>query len=239
MKSLHVSSFTLDLLHLDALPETDRQRVEQHLVVCPECRLAAESARASREAFARHVLPKGVPRPQRRRSWVPWLALSSALAAAALLLVVRSRPPDISIKGAPTLAAFARRAGQVTAVHDEDQLRAGDELRFVVVSERLPYLLVCSVDGAGKASIYFPFDGGESGRIDVRSRVELPGSIVLDDAPGPERVFALFSAEPMAAAQVDDVLRAIGRQGDAAIRGTKELPLTAGAQASVLFEKAH
>jgi hypothetical protein len=239
MKRVHASAFRLDLLHLGALPEADRQELEQHLDVCSDCRRAAESARTSREQFTRHVLPRGVPRLRRRTAWFPWLALTSAMAAAVLLLVIRRAPPDISIKGAPSFAAFARRAGQVTAVHDEDVLRAGDEVRFVVVSEQLPYLLVCSVDGMGKANIYFPFDGRESGKIEVRSRVELPGSIILDDAPGPERVFALFSAEPIAAVEVNDALRAIGIEGARGIRETRALPLRVGAQSSLLFEKGH
>ena len=239
MKSAHVSPFRLDLMQLGTLPEPERAGVEQHLQSCASCRGLAEAARASREQFARHVLPRGLPQLRRKRNWIPWLALTSAMAFAALLLFVRPRPPDIGIKGAPSFAAFVRRSGLVTSVHDGDHLRAGDEVRFVVVSEELPFVLVCSVDGAGKANVYFPFAGGESGAIELRTRVELPGSIVLDDAPGPERVFALFSARPLATAAVSDALRAIGLQGDSAIRDTKVLPIIADAQSSLVIEKSH
>src|SRR5262249_40617445 len=105
------------------------------------------------------------------------------------------------------------------------------------VSETLPYLLVCSVDGAGKASVYFPFGGSESGTIELRNRVELPGSVILDDAPGPERVFALFSAKPLVAADALAALRAIGKAA-ATIRSTQRLSIAADAQVTMAFEKS-
>lgn len=238
MRSFHVSPFRLDLLQLGTLPESERAGIEQHLRSCASCRSVAEAARASREQFTRRLLPRGLPQLRRKRPWIPWLALTSAMAFAALLLFVRPRLPDLAIKGPPSFAAFVRRSGLVTSVHDDDRLRAGDEMRFAVVSEELPFVLVCSVDGAGKANIYFPFAGSESGAIDLRTKVELPGSIVLDDAPGPERVYALFSARPIGTTAVIEALRAIAVQGDSAIRATKVLPIMADGQSSILIEKS-
>jgi hypothetical protein len=60
---------------------------------------------------------------------------------------------------------------------------------------------------------------------------------VLDAAPGPERVFALLSREPLDAAQVKRELARVGAGGAAAIRGTRLLALSADEQPSVLFEK--
>lgn len=237
MNAEHVSSFALDLLHLDALSSIERSRVEAHLAQCERCRRDAEAARASREHCVQHVVPRGFARPARRRQWLPWLAGAPVLAAAVVLLVLELRPPEIAMKGSPTLSTYVRREGQVSLLHDGATVRAGDEIRFVAVSETLPYLLVCSVDGAGKASVYYPFDGSESGAIELRNRVELPGSVILDDAPGPERVFALFSTKPLAAADATAALRAIGKDA-AAIRSTQRLSVAADAQVTLVFEKS-
>ena len=85
-------------------------------------------------------------------------------------------------------------------VGSEDALHAGDALRFVLEPVGRPYLLIASVDGQGKASIYHPFGGSSSARVAPQGMVEAPaGSVVLDTAPGPERVFAFWSSEPLRA----------------------------------------
>ncbi|HZS35696.1 MAG TPA: zf-HC2 domain-containing protein [Polyangia bacterium] len=236
MNAEHVSSLSLDLLHFDALSSTERARIEAHLAECERCRRDAEAARASREHCARQIVPRGFAPLTRRRGWLPWLAGAPVLAAAIVLLMLKLRPPDIAMKGAPTFSTYVRHDGQVSVLRDGGTVRAGDEIRFVAVSETLSYLLVCSVDGAGKASIYFPFAGTESGTIDLRNRVELPGSVILDDAPGPERVFALFSSKPITAADATAALHAISKDA-ASIRSTQRLPVAADAQVTLVFEK--
>jgi hypothetical protein len=236
----HVSSFAMDLVQLGAVSAAEQQRIESHLAGCERCRLAVAAAQESRDYFERSVRARGLAKlrtPPRRR-WIWWLVASPALAAVVLLLVFRARPPEFSIKGGPAFAIYSRHAGQVSLVHDGDTLHAGDEVRFVAVSETLPYLLVCSVDGTRKASIYFPFDGKESGTVELRSRVELPGSVVLDEAAGPERIFALFSSKPITAADARAALQGIGSEGAAAIRRTQRLPVAADAQVTMVVEKA-
>ena len=66
--------------------------------------------------------------------------------------------------------------------------------------------------------------------------VLLPDSIVLDDAPGPERIFALFSDRKVEDAEVTAALAALGAAGADAIRATARLALPYD-QASVVFEK--
>ncbi len=237
MNEEHVSSFALDMLYLDALSAAERARVESHLSRCDRCRNEADAARDSREFCARNIVPRGM-RPARRRSWRRWTFVGVPLLAAAIvLLVLRPRPPEFSAKGSPTFSTYLRHNGEVTRLHDGAATHEGDEIRFVAVSETLPYLLVCSIDGAGKASVYFPFDGSESGALALGSRVELPGSVILDEAPGPERVFALFSARPLPAADAVAALRAIGKDA-AAIRATQRLPVAADAQVTMVFEKS-
>jgi hypothetical protein len=59
---------------------------------------------------------------------------------------------------------------------------------------------------------------------------------VLDQAQGPERVFALFSDQPLEAATVVHALRELGAQGAGAIRRQRVLDLPC-VQASVVFDK--
>jgi len=68
--------------------------------------------------------------------------------------------------------------------------------------------------------------------------VEAPaGSVVLDTAPGPERIFALWSSEPLQAADVIARLNELGQRGPAAIRATTTLDVPGTIQISRLFEK--
>ena len=48
-------------------------------------------------------------------------------------------------------------------------------------------------------------------------------SIVLDQAPGPERVFAVFSPAPLDLAVVTPLLRAAAAAGDGTIRALQQL----------------
>jgi hypothetical protein len=174
------------------------------------------------------------------------LPVSALAAALALLLVFRGGPPSVRLDppadlatkgGSATLRVFANHQGQVFQLRDGDRLAPGDQIRFVVEPADLPYLIIASVDGTGKPSVYYPFDARESAQLERAITLELPGSIVLDDADGPERIFALFSREPMDASTVRASLAAIGRLGPDAIRSQRTLRVPAQTQVSLLLEK--
>ena len=112
-------------------------------------------------------------------------------------------------------------------------LRAGDRIRFGVMAGDARFVVVASVDGRGHASIYQPSTPIAAGKEPL---VLLPDSIVLDDAPGPERIFALFSDRKVEDAEVTAALAALGAAGADAIRATARLALPYD-QASVVFEK--
>jgi hypothetical protein len=242
----HLSSPALDALLADQLSGTARAEAEAHLMSCARCRDDAAEARAAQRQFAEVILPRTLARVRSRLVAPPprwrWLAPLGSLAVAAVLIVVGlhirdNSEPDLMTKGAPSLRLISRRDGRLFPVQDRSHLRAGDEIRFVVAAAPQPYLLVGSIDGDGQASIYFPFDGESSGAIDARAgRIELPGSIVLDEARGPERIFALFSDAPLPATRVREALRTVAAGGATAIRNTTRLPLGA-TQLSLVFEK--
>lgn len=237
MTTSHPSPLTLDTLALDALDAETANRVHEHLATCARCRDAQQAASDLRARFLVEVLPRGLRAP-RSRAW-RWLAVPAL--AALLVVLVWSRLPDgipmLAVKGDAAWQVFAHRDGQTFAVHDGTALAEGDRLRFAMLLAGARYLLVASVDGRGATTIYYPYDGAESAPV-VGDRFELSGSIVLDAAPGPERIYALLSDQPIAAAAVKVQLAAVAAGGPLGIRATRTLPVPARAQLSVVFEKA-
>jgi hypothetical protein len=255
----HLSTSDYDLLLLHELSGEAQARVERHLMDCERCRTDHAGYAADARQFSQEIFPRTVERVDRATpgSWVGrllrprvvWL-LAPVVTAVLVLSVARGRladegqrqartDEDIRIKGGePTLRSFARRMQHVFPIRDGMELHPGDEMRFVVDSPRLQYLLVASVDGVGKVNIYFPYDGSQSGLITTGKPTELPGSIVLDNAPGPERVFAFYSQKPLLRAELEPVLKALGASGPAGIRRKELPPVPAEGLSTFLFEKA-
>jgi Domain of unknown function (DUF4384)/Putative zinc-finger len=234
----HASALTLDALALGGLDRETAAQVEAHLTSCVACQRAQQAAAELRDQFTRSVLPRGlvVHRPWR---WA-WLALPAF--AAALIFVVALWPrvapiAELAIKGDASWQVFANRDGQTFSVRDGAALAAGDRIRFAMLPGGAHYVLVASVDSAGAATIYYPY-GGEMSAAIGGERVEPAGSIALDAAPGPERIYAILSDQPVAAADVVAQLHEIAAGGPEAIRATRTLRLPARAQLSLVFEKA-
>jgi hypothetical protein len=240
----HVSQLVLDTMALGALDRDIAARVQAHLAHCTRCRDDERIAAELRAQFTVQVLPRRLPAHRSPRWW--WLVWPAVAAVLFVVMVWRGRAEqvdeldihgELGIKGDASWQVFANRDGHVFVVHDGTELAAGDRIRFAMIPAGARYLLVASIDGLGTATIYHPYDGLQSMAIEG-DRVEPAGSIVLDAAPGPERIYAILSDEPIAADIVRAQLRAIARGGADAIRNTRTLPLPARAQVSLVFEKA-
>lgn len=240
----HVSSMTIDAVAGGLITGDELATALTHIETCARCRADLAVAEAACATFKRDVLPRTIGR-LRPRPW--WRSLAPlmvpVLAAAAVLILIARKPEtttgtddDIRAKGPATFQVYAKRGDRVLALRDGSRLAPGDAIRFVAGSRVAGYLLVGSVDGAGTASIYFPYRGTRSGAIGG-APAELPGSIVLDDAPGPERLFAVFTTEPIEAAAMTSALEALGKRGADAIRQVQVLPISGAFQASLVFEK--
>jgi hypothetical protein len=166
------------------------------------------------------------------------LALGASALAVRWSVGLSSDEPSAVIPGGPSLRVSARRSGRTFRVADGDKLAPGDELHFAVTPMGLGYLLIASVAGDGQPRVYFPPHGTASGKIDPRRPSELPDAIVLDEAPGPERVFALLSQQPLGAWMVLEALRQLAADGDRALRATHTLPIAVPAQLSLRLEKS-
>jgi hypothetical protein len=261
-RPLHPTALELDLLEMSKLPGPRAEQITAHVGACNACRRDLEQLRADRARFGDHVFQRSLPAVKERARrgfgrrlglWIP----AFAVAAAALILAPRlvlhrgtsgalgTTEPDLATKGgAARLTIVARAGGQTFRVGpDTAPLAAGTGIRFVVEGATQPYLMIGSIDARGQATIYYPFGGTQSAPIERahtagRPTGEVPGSIVLDAAPGPERVFALLSREPLDASAVKGELARIGASGPAGIRAARALSIPADEQASALIEKA-
>lgn len=236
----HTSPLLLGKLLAGKATEDEVRTAEAHAQACARCSEELAEARAAARRFTESVFPRTRPAVEGRRrparSWRLLLPVVLA-AAAAVVLFVRRPPPELprfQVKGGGALSVFALRGGESFRVGEGTALRAGDRIRFGVVAGDARFVLVASVDGRGQVSIYQPSIPVSTGEGPMWI---LPDSIVLDDAPGPERIFALFSDRPVEEPAVTAALTALGAAGTGAIRGTTRLPLSY-MQASVLIEKA-
>jgi hypothetical protein len=249
----HLTPVDRDALALDLVPAAQREVLLAHLRACARCASLEHQHRIDREHFVSTVYARSLPAlpgrvRRRRRSSSAWGAVAGlgALAAAGLLLAPRTEQaaaPPIPAAGAPgikgpgVLKVFARRGERVFTVAEGSHLAPGDAIRFFVNGGGHDYVIVGSVDGEGKATIYHPYAGRQSVRVAPAEQVQFPGSIILDSARGPERLFAVFSREPLPTERVRSALLKVAAGGVDSIRQTRALALPGTSQATLYFEK--
>lgn len=238
--SVHLSPNLLVRLAMAKHSDGELRAAEEHARGCRRCRAELDDAARAGEHFRVHVFPRThaavARRGARRTTWrrlFPPLGLAAAVGAAGvatlLLVALPDRTPILQAKGGGALSVFVLRDEKVFAVADGARLRPGDRIRFAV--QGAGFVLVASIDGRGQVSVYQPSTGLGTGAVTT-----LPDSIRLDDALGPERIFAVFSERPVPDAEVTRALAALGAAGPEAVRRERRLPLPY-AQASLLIEK--
>ena len=113
--------------------------------------------------------------------------------------------------------------------------RPGDRIQLRYTAPAATYLVVVSLDSRGAVTAFYD-DAGRSLALEPGVARVLDGSVVLDDALGPERVVGCFADAPVATGEVvaagRRALRAAG--GDPAATGPLDLPCE---QATFLIHK--
>jgi hypothetical protein len=235
-------------LALDRLVAGERvdAPLEAHVAGCAGCTARlADFRREQLEALPlldelRARPAKITPLPQRR--WILALPIFAAAALVLFLFVPRLRPlPRERAKGtsaALVLDVVVRHAdGKIEALAPGKRVRAGDAVRFVVSTARPGHLVILGLDAAGKVSVYVA-DGADPHPIVRGARQAMPGSIILDDTPGAERLVAL---ECDARFPVADAVDAGRRQLDRAARDPRRvgaLGLPGCAEAALTMDKS-
>ncbi|HEY0714879.1 MAG TPA: hypothetical protein VGF45_19520 [Polyangia bacterium] len=212
-----------------------------------------EGARFDGEVFARTlpaVLGRAATAPVRaRRRHAPIYLTAGLTLAAAAAFALWARPnrsgtqdpgADVQTKGSFDLMVYARHRGAIKTLDRYDQtVYPGAEVRFVLAGtpSDMRFALIASIDARGLVSIYFPYRGSVSAEIPRAGRWEAPGSIVLDDTLGPERVFAILSPHPLTSAAVEAALAPLAAGGPDAVRDIDTLDLPGTKQQSFLLLK--
>jgi hypothetical protein len=169
-----------------------------------------------------------VPGPQRARSKLrsPWLVPALSLAAAAaFMLVVRTRPHDVPEeiggfnhrKGAAAdaqlrIAAADGKAQRTLASSGTAKLRLGERLRIGYETDRARHLIALSIDDQNVVTALYPDTGttlaGASVLVKASTGVAyLPDSFELTGA-GHERVFLLMADGPFSVESAVTAVRA-------------------------------
>ncbi len=152
--------------------------------------LRLRAARLQREADPENVVPLF-------RRLVPYIGATLAMAAAAMLAVnVPPEKPGNRVKGQTELGFYVFRDGDAFPGTADDAVRAGDQVQFTYHPGGFSRLVVVGVDGNGTTQVYFPEPGESPMAVVPGEQHVLEGSILLDDAPGPEVFVAFFDGRP-------------------------------------------
>jgi anti-sigma-K factor RskA len=158
-----------------------------------------------------------------RRPWrIPTLAWAIPVAAMALVLLslpIFLRPSDETrLKGAaPHLLVFRKTATGAEELAPGSVARKGDVLQLSYVAGEAKYGVIFSVDGRGTVTWHVPprYAGGAlaAPALDPNGPALLPKAYELDDAPGFERFFLVYSSRPFQVADVERIARALAAGG--------------------------
>lgn len=191
---LHPSFLALDRAHLGR----GSAEVEAHLAVCEECRAHLEALANPGFLPGIAAVRDAVNAPSRSRGAWLWAAVSLAAVACALLLFVGTRPPRalggdeayVGAKGFRSVWIYVKRGAETRLWDGKRPLAFGDRVRLKVDPGGYRHLEVYSMDALQRPTLLFegPLSPGEN--------VMLPDAWEIDDSPGAERLFVVFSDGP-------------------------------------------
>lgn len=248
----------IELLMMSGLSHGEHERLRGHLRGCLPCRAHYDRARRAEDALCGAELSVSaiermadlVVGPQasvqRGRSWLAIFALG--LAATAALMLSLGAEPEFAPRGnlnAPEPAALGvfrvspseQRVERLRRGEAPISIRIDDVIQFVYRNERFAYAVLVGLDAEGGVQWYHPRDAGSPAVPLVAAAIDEPfgNAWSMKAAPGPLRVFALFSARPLAREQVDAALRRAAAAGSS-LAALERLEGVEAFQDSLLFE---
>jgi anti-sigma factor RsiW len=185
------------------------------------------------------------PRPESTRRWrLAWVAAPVLALAVFLLLILppllqrrlvnpgEARPEDyVGMKGDGVLSRAAarlqlyRRSGDGSEqLQDGSPARAGDRLQVAFFPGKQTHGVILSIDGAGAVTLHFPDKTEGDTALPGGSRVFLPRSYELDEAPLFERFFFITAQAPLPTAAILEKARALAADRARAMTGDLDLP---------------
>lgn len=257
-----ISDLALEQFHLGELAPAQERRVREALERDEELRgrLAAivrSDERIRAEYPAERVVPlireralREEPAASRRPWWgrgrIPTLAWAIPVAAMALVLLslpIFLRPSDQTrLKGAaPHLVVFRKTATGAEEMAPGAAAKKGDVLQLSYVAGEAKYGVIFSVDGRGTLTWHLPpaYRGGAlaAPALDPKGPALLTSAYELDDAPGFERFFLVYSSRPFQVADVERLARALAARAAGSTGEGADLKLGGGLGRSSLLVK--
>lgn len=225
------------------LPADEARRIEASAAQSPALARYLAERRREREAFAarRKFSPiaarvQAAPPPLRRWLW-PAALLAPALAAAALLLLVRPRtgepgpaPEEVRVRGGVKAGLVVKRGEAVFAHAPGVTLRPGDQVRLQVEDARGGHVQVLLLSDRGQVQGLYGLEGAGGALRMAPGTLTLPDSLVLDASPEREALYVLLSDAALPEARLLGWLREAARGS----RFPPQPPAPAGARYVVL-----
>lgn len=213
---------------LDELSDAERADLERRVAASPEAQTRLEAVRAGHAAAlerldvandsARILERLEAAEETKKVAWWKFAIPMFAAAAAAIALVpLTSDPtgPTTRTKGVtrPALEMYVNGPAGPQLAADGARLGEGDAIQFRYDAAGHPFVFVVSVDGRGTISPLYPDLPTTSIEVEPSGKHVLDGSIILDDAVGPERIYAVFSKRPLTYADLENEIREARENG--------------------------
>lgn len=207
---------------LSALADSDREISDRYPAetIVPRIRerLLRADGRGSASARTPGHSRAGAAPARRSASPLAWALPVAAMVVLALsFFTVRERMapvPDTRLKGlAPHLTVFRKTASGAEELQAGTLARRADVLQLSYSAGEAKYGVIFSVDGRGAITWHMPsgYRGGSRAApaLDLQGQVVLPSAYELDDAPGFERFFLVYSSVPFDVGDVEHAARAL------------------------------
>lgn len=201
------------MFELDLFFATGERNVslEAHVAGCARCAGYLQELGALQAQRAVPTLP---PAPLRARAGArrgPWLGLAAAALVALFVVLLSWVPgpeePAVAVKGGPAVQLLVRRGEQTRVWDGAAAIRAGDVLGLRVACAGFSRVAVAVAEGGGWARVQQQACPDEAGAF------ALPFTLVVDGAPGRERLAVVFSAADLEAPALGAAVSAQRRDG--------------------------
>jgi hypothetical protein len=213
----HVARHQLERMASEDPEARVRPQLRVHVAGCDLCKTrlrALHSAKARflvaypAAEFARETFASAGPfGPAREpRDWardlrvVTWVGLIAVFSGAFLWYGHEAAANWVRVQAGTSFTVLATHEGLERKLGDGDELTAGDRLAFAYALDRPRHLLLLGIDDTGAIRRYYPASEGSSSEALLAATEGglLPATVELDTRSSEERLYALFSDEPLA-----------------------------------------
>lgn len=192
-----LSDLRLDELLAGELAGDAAADAADHVAGCERCRAREHALAADRDRF-RAAPPSIARRRAGRRIAIAGVGVAAA-AAVVMMLLPRGDGDGTRSKGGAHLGFVVQHGGAMRVGAIGEVVHPGDTLSYLVTARAPGYVTVLGRDAAGRVATYVPTTRVVAGRD-----VELPIATRLDATLGREEIVAVFCAEAIAIASVED-----------------------------------